>query len=70
MYISGKSGDQVELQADTPDAKPRIVFVVSNIRQTTHDLRVRGLAIQKSLRGVSVTDPDGTIILFVTARGI
>ena len=48
MYIAGKSGDQVELQADTPDAKPRVTFAVSNLRQTAHDLRSRGLKVQKS----------------------
>jgi catechol 2,3-dioxygenase-like lactoylglutathione lyase family enzyme len=70
MYIAGKSGDQVELQADTPDAKPRVTFAVNNIRQAAHDLRGRGLKVQKSRHAVSVTDPDGTVIVFVTPHGV
>lgn len=70
MYIAGKSGDQVELQADTPDAKPRVMFAVSNIRQAARDLSHRGLRVQKSRHAVSVTDPDGTVIVFVTPHGV
>jgi catechol 2,3-dioxygenase-like lactoylglutathione lyase family enzyme len=70
MYIAGKSGDQVELQADTPEAKPRVTFVVSNVRQAAHDLRISGLKVRKSRHAVSVTDPDGTVIVFVTSRGV
>jgi len=70
MYIAGKSGDQVELQADTPEAKPRVTFVVSNVQQAAHDLRMGGLKVRKSRHAVSVTDPDGTVIVFVTSRGV
>jgi catechol 2,3-dioxygenase-like lactoylglutathione lyase family enzyme len=70
MYIAGKSGDEVELQADTPDVKPRVIFAVSNVRQTAHDLRGRGLKVRNSRHAVSVTDPDGTIIVFVTPHGV
>jgi catechol 2,3-dioxygenase-like lactoylglutathione lyase family enzyme len=70
MYIPGTSGDQVKLQADTPDAKPRVMFAVSNIQETARDLSRRGLRVQKSHHGVSVTDPDGTVIVFVTPHGV
>ena len=70
MDIPGKSGDQVELQDDTPDAKPRVMFAVSNIRQTARDLSRRGLRVQKNRHSVSVTDPDGTVIVFVTPHGV
>ncbi len=49
IYIAGKSGDQVELQADTPDAKPRVTFAVSNLQQTAHDLRGRGLKYERAV---------------------
>jgi hypothetical protein len=46
------------------------MFAVSNIRQTARDLSRRGLIVQKSRRhAVSVTDPDGTVIVFVTPHG-
>jgi catechol 2,3-dioxygenase-like lactoylglutathione lyase family enzyme len=70
MYIAGKSGDQVELQADTPEAKPRVTFVVSNVQQAVHDLRIGGLKVRISRHAVLVTDPDGTVIVFVTSRGV
>lgn len=58
MFIAGNSGDKVELQADSPTAKPRVVFAVTSVRQASHDLPSRGLAVQKSRNAVSVTDPD------------
>ncbi len=70
MYVAGKSGDQIELQADTPDAKPRVTFAVSNVRQAARDLRSRGLKAEKSRHAVSVTDPDGTVLVFVAPHGV
>ena len=69
MYVAGNSGDKVELQLDTPTAKPRVVFVVTNLGQTARELRSRGLKVQKSRHDVSVTDPDGAVIVFVAAHG-
>jgi catechol 2,3-dioxygenase-like lactoylglutathione lyase family enzyme len=69
MLIAGNSGDKVELQADTPSEKPRVVFEVANVRQTAHELRNRGLKVQKSRHAVSVTDPDGAVIVFATPHG-
>jgi hypothetical protein len=69
MLIAGNSGDKIELQADTPDEKPCVVFEVADVRQTVHELRNLGLKVQKSRHGVSVTDPDGAIIVFATAHG-
>ena len=69
MYIAGKSGDQLELQAETPDTKPRVTFTVNNLRQAARELRSRGLKVRKSHHAVSVADPDGTVIVFVTAHG-
>jgi len=70
MDIPGKSGDRVELQDGTAEAKPRVMFAVSNIRQTARDLIRRGLRVQKNRHAVSVTDPDGTVIVFVTPHGV
>ena len=69
MYVAGNSGDQVELQADTPTAKPRIVFTVTNVPQAGRDLRRRGLKVQKGHHTVSVTDPDGAVIVFAATSG-
>jgi catechol 2,3-dioxygenase-like lactoylglutathione lyase family enzyme len=69
MYVAGNSGDRVELQADSPTVQPRVVFAVTNVGQAAHELRRRGLKVQKSRHAVSVTDPDGAIIVFAAAQG-
>jgi catechol 2,3-dioxygenase-like lactoylglutathione lyase family enzyme len=69
MLIAGNSGDKIELQAEAPGVKPRVVFEVTDVRQTEHELRNRGLKVQKNRHAVSVTDPDGAVIVFTTAHG-
>ncbi len=69
MYVAGSSGDKVELQADTPAAKPRVVFTVLNVRQAARELHNRGFKVQKGHHAVSVTDPDGAVIVFAASRG-
>ncbi len=69
MLVAGNSGDKVELQAGAPDTKPRVVFSVASVRQAGHDLRGRGFKVQKSRHAVSVTDPDGAVILFAASSG-
>jgi catechol 2,3-dioxygenase-like lactoylglutathione lyase family enzyme len=65
LYIAGSSGDKVELQAALPDAKPHVMFAVANVRHAAQELRKRGFEVQKSRHAISVTDPDGAVILFV-----
>jgi catechol 2,3-dioxygenase-like lactoylglutathione lyase family enzyme len=67
MLAAGSSGDKVELEVGPPDAKPRVVFTVANVRDAAHDLRKRGFKVQKSHHAVSVTDPDGAVIVFVAS---
>jgi catechol 2,3-dioxygenase-like lactoylglutathione lyase family enzyme len=69
MYIAGNSGDKVQLQLDTPTAKPRVVFAVENVGQAAKELRGRGLKVQKSRHAVSVTDPDGAVLVFAAGHG-
>ena len=69
MYVAGNSRDKVELQLDTPTAKPRVVFAVTNVGQTAHELRSRGLKVRKSRHAASVNDPDGAVIVFAAAHG-
>ncbi len=68
LSIAGNSGDRVALQAETATTKPRVVFVVANIRQVANDLRSRGLKAQKDHHAISVSDPDGAVIVFVLRR--
>ena len=66
MYVAGSSGDKVELQAG-PWTRNPCRFHRPNVRQATHELRKRGFKVQKSRHAVSVTDPDGAMIVFVAA---
>jgi len=65
MYVAGNSDDKLELQSDTANLKPRVVFAVANVRQAERDLRSRGFKVQKSHHAVSVSDPVNTVIAFV-----
>jgi catechol 2,3-dioxygenase-like lactoylglutathione lyase family enzyme len=68
IFVAGNSGDKVELQADSPDAKPRVVFTVVSVKKAARELHKRGFKVQKEHHGVSVTDPDGAILVFALAR--
>jgi catechol 2,3-dioxygenase-like lactoylglutathione lyase family enzyme len=67
LFVAGSSGDKVELEVGPPDAKPRVVFTVANVRNATRELRKRGFKVQKRHHAVSVTDPDGAVIVFVAS---
>lgn len=64
LRIPGSSGDEVELELATPASKPRVVFSVANLAATTAELRKRSFAITESAGSVSISDPDGTQIVF------
>jgi catechol 2,3-dioxygenase-like lactoylglutathione lyase family enzyme len=69
LSIAGNSGDRVALQVGTPAAKPRIVFAVTSTRQAATQSRSRGFKVQKEHHTISITDPDGTVIVFARRRG-
>jgi catechol 2,3-dioxygenase-like lactoylglutathione lyase family enzyme len=68
MYVAGDSGDKVELQAETPTSKPRVVLAVANVGHAAHALRGRGFKVQKDHHTASITDPDGAVIVFATSH--
>jgi catechol 2,3-dioxygenase-like lactoylglutathione lyase family enzyme len=68
LYLPGKSGDKVQLQSLT--AKPSISFAVRDVRHAAHDLRARGFKVQKHHGEVSITGPDGAVIVFASPSGL
>ncbi|HXA00191.1 MAG TPA: VOC family protein [Candidatus Dormibacteraeota bacterium] len=64
LRLPGTSGDEVELESASPATKPRIVFSVENIAATAAELRKRSLTVIASGNSVSISDPDGTEIVF------
>ena len=67
LRLPGASADEIELDSTSP-AKTRIQLLVPNVERAAEELRRRGLAVQKDRDSVSVTDPDGAIIVFVRGR--
>jgi catechol 2,3-dioxygenase-like lactoylglutathione lyase family enzyme len=68
LLVPGSSGDEVELRLVTPTARLQVFFSVRNAAQAAHILRGRGLMANLDHDEVAVEDPDGTRIVFRTAR--
>jgi catechol 2,3-dioxygenase-like lactoylglutathione lyase family enzyme len=68
MRLPGISGDEIELEASTPATKSFIVFTVANLARTADDLRSRSLTVKTGNDAISVTDPDGMVLLFTLDR--
>lgn len=66
LQVPGNSGEEVELQSSSGEAKPRIVFFVPDVARATGELRRRGFAPHESAGAVRVLDPDGAVIVFTT----
>jgi catechol 2,3-dioxygenase-like lactoylglutathione lyase family enzyme len=66
LRLPGDSGEEVELQAIAPSAKPRMVFAVPDLPLAEKDLRSRGLALQTKDGSAALVDPDGVIVEFAS----
>jgi catechol 2,3-dioxygenase-like lactoylglutathione lyase family enzyme len=64
LRLPGGSGDEVKLELAGDDTKPGLFFTVPDIQRAAADLKSRGLAVKTTPTAVSVTDPDGAIIVF------
>jgi catechol 2,3-dioxygenase-like lactoylglutathione lyase family enzyme len=64
LRLPGGSGEEVELEPAGDDTKPGLFFAVADVQRAAGDLRSRGLAVKTTPTAVSVTDPDGAIIVF------
>ena len=64
LRLPGYSAEEIRLESQTPAPKAEIVFGVPNLRDTSKDLRARGLVVRETKESLSVADPDGTVVLF------
>jgi len=64
LRLPGGSGDEVKLEPARDDTKPGLFFTVPDIQRAAADLKSRGLEVKTTPTTVSVTDPDGAIIVF------
>jgi hypothetical protein len=54
----------VKLEPAGDDTKPGLFFAVADVQRAAADLKSRGLTVKTTPTSVSVTDPDGAIIVF------
>lgn len=69
LLLPGNSGDEVQLEAATPSAKPRLGFAVAHLAQAADYLRASGIPSQANEDSIAITDPDGVVILFIPEKG-
>ena len=68
LRLLGSSGDELDLELATAATKPRIVFAVRDPAATAAELRKRSIAVTSA--GDSVTDPDGTVLVFAPENAV
>jgi len=68
LRIPGRASEEILLERQTPTAKSEIVFGVPDLRQTSKELRARGLTVQDHKDAITVADPDGTVLIFKAER--
>jgi catechol 2,3-dioxygenase-like lactoylglutathione lyase family enzyme len=64
LRLPGGSGDEVKLEPAGDNTKPGLFFTVPDLQRAAADLKSRGLEVKTTPTTVSVTDPDGVIMVF------
>jgi hypothetical protein len=64
LRLPGGSGEEVKLEPAGDDTKPGLFFTVPDLQRAAADLKSRGLEVKTTPTAVSVTDPDGVIMVF------
>ena len=59
---------RIELQPSTTETKPQLVFETPGLKHCEDDLRSRGFVVETQDDSVSITDPDGSAVVFVENR--
>ena len=66
LRLPGDSGEGIQLQSN--EAPTRVVFAVPDVKRAASELRKRGLKPQEHAGSVSVSDPDGVVIVFTRLK--
>ena len=69
LRVPGSTGEDVELEAITPDWRPRIDFAVADAKQAANELQQRGLTVRMSGSAAVARDPDGVSLVFIGPAG-
>lgn len=68
LRLPGSSGEELDLEYSAATAKPQIVFAVANITAAAAELRKRSIPVTPAGDSISITDPDGTVLVFVLEK--
>ena len=69
LRLPGNSSEELHLAVASPRSRPQIVFAVRNLDRAASELRSRKIPIEPTGSSITVTDPDGTRILFLFETG-
>ncbi len=68
LRLPGNSGDELDLQLNTAPTQAHIVFSVVELKHTADLLQHRGLTPHLEQNQVTVSDPDGILVVFRATR--
>ena len=63
MHLPGESGQEIEIVAATLGTQARLTFQSENLAKAARYLHKEGIAAEKKSAGLSITDPDGNVLL-------
>ena len=67
LRLPGDPGEGIRLRSN--GAPTEVVFAVSDVKRAASELRKRGLKLQETTESISMSDPDGVVILFARGNG-
>jgi catechol 2,3-dioxygenase-like lactoylglutathione lyase family enzyme len=67
LRLPGDSMERIKLVASKPESKSRMVFETPDISRAYEELYRTGLAVKPSEVSLEISDPDGTVIIFLAA---
>jgi catechol 2,3-dioxygenase-like lactoylglutathione lyase family enzyme len=67
LRLPGGSGEGIQLRSNS--APTEVVFAVRDVKRAASELRKRGLKPQENADSVSVSDPDGVVIVLARGKG-
>jgi catechol 2,3-dioxygenase-like lactoylglutathione lyase family enzyme len=63
MHLPGESGQEIEIVAATLGTQARLTLQSENLAKAARSLHKEGIAAEKRATALSITDPDGNILL-------
>jgi len=69
LRLPGNSEDQIELASAFATKTARITFAVENTEHTATNLHRRGFKVRADANSVSISDPNGPLIVFREVQG-